>query len=235
MVNVVKLLVELVISILAGCFLLAVGLALIPKSLASRIIRFLKPEILADLNNRWMEFVKFVIQQKLYGRVVQIVPGGPNANLYSKLNASQKNCGAIEKNLYFMDLSIDLLRTLNYAIPNAKGESDFAVLAQTFNYLHFYLNKLEKDRQDPNFNDHVITALQEFESNFDGLDKLRWSKDYDKALFKFMANKSYQDTVSYFENQRKALEIRLIQNKNQQELAFREIIDGIMQYPKKAK
>jgi hypothetical protein len=235
MINVVKLLIEIAISFAVGCLLLTVALVLLPKSIASRIITLIKPELFSDLNNRWLETLRFLVQQKLYGKVVQIDSGVCHSELYYKLNTLEKYCDAIVKNLYFVDLSIDLLRTLNFAMSSVSGEIDFSLLSQTFSYLHYYLDKLEIDNQDPTFGYHITKELQDVEKSFKEVSELRWKKDYDKKIFDVIAQKSLRDTLSYFEDQRKTLEQRLLQNKNSQELTIREIIDGIKRYPRKAK
>lgn len=235
MIDVIKLLIGIAISISAGCFLLVVALVILPKFFASRIIMLIKPALFNDLNSRWLETFKFLIQQKLYGKVVQIDSGISHSESYAKLNTLKNYCDAIVKNLYFMDLSIDLLRTLNFSMANISGEIDFSLLSQTFNYLHYYLNKLEIDNQDHTFGYHITKELQDVENSFHEISELRWKKDYDKKIFDIVAQKSFRDTLSYFENQRKTLEQRLLQNKNQQEFIIQEIIDGIRRYPWKAK
>jgi len=50
MIDVIKLLIGIAISISAGCFLLVVALVILPKFFASRIIMLIKPALFNDLS-----------------------------------------------------------------------------------------------------------------------------------------------------------------------------------------
>lgn len=223
---------EVIKEIAIGIGLLILGLIVVPENVTSWIINKIKPAIFLAIHAKWERLLQYITNVFIIHDSIDFEDNVVLRNKFDKITSTEQYVSQIEKNLYFVDLSIDLLRTLDFACPGSIGSMSHDLVSQSMNYLQNYLRKIEYDEQDPGFSANISRTLETIGQNYDELSELRRSKDND-GTFKIIEQHAYKQAIQQFNDYRIGLENRLRLNRNEQRLTIREIADEIKKHPKR--
>ncbi len=159
MVDIQKLIFEIIREVIIGVIFLIIALFVVPEGIIAWFIKKLKPGIFDKIHDNWEQLVQYMTNIFIAHNMIEFESNVLIRKQFDRIKIIEQYVSKIEKNLYFVDLSVDLLRTLEFSCTGTFGSIDNKLISQSMNYLQYYTQKIEYDEQDPSFFSNICNTL----------------------------------------------------------------------------
>jgi len=202
------------ISIIFGLIWLVVILVFLPTNVVVKVVKTIKPKIFEHEKRKYKQITSVISSIFLNNSFADLNIDNKKQKKFKKIELLHNNNRKIERNIYFLDLCIDMLAMLHFALPNALGCIDYQVMGQAMNYLGNYSKLLEPFEQNKNFTSNISREILALEETFN-----EWAngqyKDNIKNVMDTFFRQKYESALEYLQNEKKNLEALLISNKKE--------------------
>jgi|ERR1035437_1009312 hypothetical protein len=221
-----KFLLENIRSLIITFLFFIFSIVFLPEGIVVWVLKKLRPSIIKTESKKWKSILSIIINILLHNNYTDFNQGKKLKEKLDKIKKLHSNNVAIEKNIYFLDLCIDIFKMLTFALPKVvSGGAEFWIFSEALNYLGYYTNYVTSLEQNKNFPLDVSNSLESLQVAFESLDEVYKNPIIDKNEQKKVFEDTYGKTHDHFINERSSLEKLLEQNKNKMKNLLNNIID----------
>jgi len=207
-----------IVTLIIGSILLVLSIIFLPTKIVLWIFKKLKPDVFKNIDKKWLSNVSIIVNVLLFNSFTDYNLNEENNKNLDKINELKINNEKIEKNIYFLDLCIDLFNVLIF-ITRDNIRSD--LFCETLNYFQYYVSKVENLNQRPNFTYNLNRNMEEFMYEFQDIS----IKDFSDSKTKEITfGNTMENTRKFINNERISLLQLLEQNKSEIKLMIGEFL-----------